>query len=145
MKLNYSVFEQIKPGLSSLIKIGDVDDVLEESPSKLADSLILFCQVCRLIEPIYILLILSLFCCIIYIIIHSFLIKGLGLFPTVRRRSLQASDSCLGNNAKMRNRFYYILQTLSYSINYEILCRRMSMEQYDIPNIRRLSISSPLH
>ena len=49
MKLKYSVFEQIKPGLSSLIKIGDVDDVLEESPSKLADSLILFCQVRRLI------------------------------------------------------------------------------------------------
>ena len=39
------IFEQIKPGLSSLIKVDDVDDVLEESPSKLADSLILFCQV----------------------------------------------------------------------------------------------------
>ena len=34
-----------KPGLCSLIKLDDVEDVLEESPEKLADSVILFCQV----------------------------------------------------------------------------------------------------
>ena len=34
-----------KPGLCSLIKVDDVEDVLGESPEKLADSVILFCQV----------------------------------------------------------------------------------------------------
>ena len=34
-----------KPGLCSLIKLDDVEDVLGESPEKLADSVILFCQV----------------------------------------------------------------------------------------------------
>ena len=46
---------QIRPGLSSLIKVDDVEDVLEEAPEKLADSMILFCQV--IISSIYALLI----------------------------------------------------------------------------------------
>ena len=35
----------MKPGVCSLIKLDDIEDVLEEAPEKLADSVILFCQV----------------------------------------------------------------------------------------------------
>ena len=45
--INFSnIFLQITPGLSSLIKIEGVEDVVEGAPEKLADSLTLFCQVC---------------------------------------------------------------------------------------------------
>ena len=36
---------KVKPGVCSLIKLDDIEDVLEEAPEKLADSVILFCQV----------------------------------------------------------------------------------------------------
>ena len=38
---------KVRPGACSLIRLDDVEDVLEETPEKLADSLILFCQVAK--------------------------------------------------------------------------------------------------
>ena len=36
---------QLKPGICSIIKIEDVNDVLGDAPVKAADAIILFCQV----------------------------------------------------------------------------------------------------
>ncbi|XP_040573586.1 uncharacterized protein ZK1073.1 [Lepeophtheirus salmonis] len=78
---------------TSLIKIDEVGDVLEEVPSKLSQSILLFC-------------------------------KGLGwltslTLPGVERRSSIASDTSEGGRR-----------------------RSMSMEEYDRPNIRRLSLTT---
>eukprot|EP00090_Calanus_glacialis_P035219 TRINITY_DN6016_c0_g1_i4.p1 TRINITY_DN6016_c0_g1~~TRINITY_DN6016_c0_g1_i4.p1 ORF type:complete len:319 (-),score=91.45 TRINITY_DN6016_c0_g1_i4:136-1092(-) len=92
VKESEEIHKLVKPGVSSLIKLDDVEDVLEEAPEKLADSVILFCQ-------------------------------GLGLMPTAKRRSSRSvSISSQGNGERMAN-------------------RRMSMEQYDVPNVRRLSLT----
>jgi len=38
------IYEEVKPGICSIIKIDGVDDVLSEAPGKLVDAIILFCQ-----------------------------------------------------------------------------------------------------
>ena len=45
VKESEEIHKEVKPGLCSLIKLDDIEDVLEEAPEKLADSVILFCQV----------------------------------------------------------------------------------------------------
>jgi len=39
-----NIHRQLKPGICSLIKIEDVNDVLEDAPAKASDAIILFCQ-----------------------------------------------------------------------------------------------------
>eukprot|EP00095_Tigriopus_kingsejongensis_P006060 maker-scaffold1738_size29542-snap-gene-0.8 protein:Tk06060 transcript:maker-scaffold1738_size29542-snap-gene-0.8-mRNA-1 annotation:"conserved hypothetical protein" len=86
--------DQDDEDITSIIKIDDIGDVLEEAPSKLANSLLLFC-------------------------------KGLGWMTTLTTpgidRQRSASQSSTGSGGGLQ--------------------RRMSMEEYDKPNIRRLSLT----
>ena len=43
---------QMKPGLCSIIKVEDVENVLAEAEEKLADAMILFCQGCGLVPTV---------------------------------------------------------------------------------------------
>jgi len=82
-----AIHKEIAPGLCSMIKVEDVVDPLVETPDKIAEALVLFCQ-------------------------------GQGLMPTINRRlSRQESNSSDCNG------------------------RKLSMTDYDTPNIRRLSLS----
>jgi len=76
---------------SSILKIDDVGDVLEEAPEKLANSILLFC-------------------------------KGLGWLTSVNLPGVQRRSSTDSQGKPTRQ-------------------RSISMEDYDKPNIRRLSIS----
>ncbi|TRY74978.1 hypothetical protein TCAL_12133 [Tigriopus californicus] len=91
MDTMYSFCDKTK---TSNLKIDDIGDVLEEAPSKLANSLLLFC-------------------------------KGLGWMISLTapgiERQRSASQSSTGSGGGLQ--------------------RRMSMEEYDKPNIRRLSLT----
>ena len=90
-------------GLCSVLKVEEVDRVVQEATDKLADSLILFCQ-------------------------------GLGLVPTVQRK-VSRSQSSIGMNAEAGEEEAGDQLTVMKT-------RKVSMEMFDIPNIRRLSLSS---
>jgi len=96
MRGSEDIHVQMKAGLCSLIKMEDVENVLDEAEEKLADAIILFCQ-------------------------------GCGLVPTVQRkisRKLSTSNSTNNDETQLN------------------MARKVSMEQYDVPNLRRLSLSS---
>lgn len=87
------IHSKIKPGLSSIIKVDDIADVLREAPEKIADPMILF-------------------------------IQGLGWMPTAKRKV--SKDLTKGASMEeMSDR--------------PQLTRRISMEQYDTPNLRKYS------
>ena len=92
-----TMFQHCNRTKVSNLKIDDIGDVLEDAPSKLANSLLLFC-------------------------------KGLGWLTTLQHpgveRQRSASQSSTGSGSGGPN-----------------LGRRMSMEEYDRPNIRRLSLT----
>ena len=44
VKGSEDMHKQIRTGLCSIIKLADVDNVLEEAQEKVADAIILFCQ-----------------------------------------------------------------------------------------------------
>jgi len=81
--------QEIQPGLCSIIKVEDVTNPLQESPDKLSEALILFCQ-------------------------------GQGLLPTINRR-LSRQNSASSQEGQGG--------------------RKVSMSDYDIPNIQRLHLS----
>lgn len=90
---------QMKAGLCSIIKMEDVENVLDEAAEKLADAIILFCQ-------------------------------GCGLVPTVQRkisRKLSTTSSTYSSNEDTTKLH---------------MARKLSMEHYDVPNLRRLSLTS---
>jgi len=91
---------QIKTGLCSIIKLEpDVDNILEETPEKAADAIILFCQ-------------------------------GLGLVPTVQRKVSRGSKGAVED------------ATANATTTKLNMARKLSMEQLDVPNLRRLSLTS---
>ena len=85
------IHTQIKTGLCSLIKLEDVENVVEEATEKAADAIILFCQVSRVNGEIPssspILTYLS----------HP---QGLGLVPTVQRKVSRSGDDPKLNMAR---------------------------------------------
>lgn len=83
-----AIHREMTPGLCSMIKVDDVVDPLAETPDKVAEAVLLFCQ-------------------------------GMSLIPTVGSRRL--SENLTGE---------------------ELANRKMSMEEYDKPNIRRLSLTA---
>jgi hypothetical protein len=85
---------QVKTGLCSILKVEDVENVLEEAEEKLADAVILFCQ-------------------------------GCGLVPTVQRKISRKMSTTSSPAQTPLN-----------------MARKVSMEQHDVPNLRRLSLSS---
>ena len=89
-------------GLCSVIKVDVNGNCLIESPDKVADTFILFCQ-------------------------------GLGLVPSVQRK---ISKSQLVTDTGDVN------DTQGQESRTKTMTRKVSMEMFDIPNIRRLSLSS---
>eukprot|EP00090_Calanus_glacialis_P013875 TRINITY_DN2250_c0_g1_i2.p1 TRINITY_DN2250_c0_g1~~TRINITY_DN2250_c0_g1_i2.p1 ORF type:complete len:322 (-),score=110.47 TRINITY_DN2250_c0_g1_i2:163-1128(-) len=99
IKGSEEIHRQIRTGICSIIKLEDVDDVLEEAEEKAADAIILFCQ-------------------------------GVGLVPTVQRKISRK----MSNTTKELNE-----EGDDPKLN---MTRKVSMEQHDIPNLRRLSLTS---
>ena len=89
-------------GLCSVIKVDVNGNCLIESPDKVADTFILFCQ-------------------------------GLGLVPSVQRK---ISKSQFVTDTEASN------DTQGQEPGTKTMTRKVSMEMFDIPNIRRLSLSS---
>jgi len=88
-----AIHGQIKPGQSSIIKIDDIVDPMEEAGDKVADSVVLFAQ-------------------------------GLGLVPNAKRKSSRSSST-----------------SSQEGLPASAGGKKLSMEEADIPNIRRLSLS----
>jgi len=101
VKGSEEIHKQVKAGICSIIKIEEVDNVLEEAEEKAADAIILFCQ-------------------------------GVCLLPTVQRKI----------SRQMSNNLEKLSEDGDESSTKLNMTRKVSMEQYDIPNMRRLSLST---